>query len=124
MQSSEESESDPELREPQAKRRRTTKIYKQLSGGDVDSETDAHLRSEEDTIPFAEEEYESIETEVMSDPRKEVCEDGAHTESHESILSSSVAAAGTKSDTEQHPDIGYSSGENSNSVHENITDTE
>ncbi|EJW73269.1 hypothetical protein WUBG_15827, partial [Wuchereria bancrofti] len=61
--SDEESESDPELREPQVKRRRFHSSDKKRMKYE---ETDELGRgSNEDIIPFAEEEYESINCETM-----------------------------------------------------------
>lgn len=68
MQTDEESESDPELREPQVKRRRFNNNRSHLTEEileDTETESEARLRSEEDTIPFAAEEYESIDSDTM-----------------------------------------------------------
>uniref|UniRef100_A0A915C7Q0 KASH domain-containing protein n=1 Tax=Parascaris univalens TaxID=6257 RepID=A0A915C7Q0_PARUN len=53
-QSEQDWESDPELGEPLTKRRRT------IEGTITEASSDDPLRSEEDTIPFAEDEYERI----------------------------------------------------------------
>lgn len=47
--------SDPELREPQVKRRRLSVCFEK------ENCNEERLKHEEDTIPFAEEEYERIE---------------------------------------------------------------
>uniref|UniRef100_A0A914SDY1 Uncharacterized protein n=1 Tax=Parascaris equorum TaxID=6256 RepID=A0A914SDY1_PAREQ len=54
LQSEQDWESDPELGEPLTKRRRT------IEGTITEASSDDPLRSEEDTIPFAEDEYERI----------------------------------------------------------------
>uniref|UniRef100_F1KQQ1 Nuclear migration protein unc-83 n=1 Tax=Ascaris suum TaxID=6253 RepID=F1KQQ1_ASCSU len=91
-QSEQDWESDPELREPLTKRRRT------IEGTITEASSDDPLRSEEDTIPFAEDEYERIVEASM-----------LHTQSGSIV----EAAPSEKEDIEPQPDIGYSSGENS-----------
>ncbi|KAK6107831.1 hypothetical protein QQG55_29790 [Brugia pahangi] len=67
--SDEESESDPELREPQVKRRRFHSSDKKRMKYE---ETDELGRgSDEDIIPFAKEEYESINCETMPQTEEE-----------------------------------------------------
>lgn len=85
--------SGPEPGEPQVKRRRLSDYW----GTAVHCED--RLTYEEDTIPFAEEEYERIEPPTKRMPNS------------------------LESDAEQQPDVGYSSGEHTNSETNDTRDT-
>uniref|UniRef100_A0A915PJC5 Uncharacterized protein n=1 Tax=Setaria digitata TaxID=48799 RepID=A0A915PJC5_9BILA len=109
--SDDDSESDPELREPQVKRRRVIssgsdkgiKEYNELIRGD-----------EEDIIPFAEEEYESIDCNTMSLTKKEHFwnnEEGLKL--YDSTCSTAIMSGCSKSD---HSDVENSWNANSNNL--------
>ncbi|VDK43641.1 unnamed protein product [Anisakis simplex] len=107
FQSEQDWESDPELSEPLTKRRRV------VEGSTItEASSDDPLRSEEDTIPFAEDEYESIVDSVTMIQTQTRMLDGT------SPLPANESSE--KEELEPQPDIGYSSGENS--IHEALNE--
>ncbi|EJD74088.1 hypothetical protein LOAG_18548 [Loa loa] len=63
LRSDEESESDPELQEPQVKRRRLQNSNKKRK--EYEERDELGIGNNDDIIPFAEEEYESIDCKTM-----------------------------------------------------------
>ncbi|MFH4977666.1 hypothetical protein AB6A40_004375 [Gnathostoma spinigerum] len=93
-QSEDATESDPELREPLIKKRKTVEKTHQ---------SDDSLRSEEDVIPFYDDEYERFASESM---------ENVPVSSELNI--SKIEPSDERFCAEPQPDIGYSSGDNSN----------
>ncbi|VDK73158.1 unnamed protein product, partial [Onchocerca ochengi] len=112
--SDDESESDPELREPQVKRRRLLNSSdKKLKGNETSDELEQEIN--EDIIPFAEEEYESIDCKTMPQTEEEHSwKNDDEMKLNESTSSSTTTITNNCTKIHHHSDIESSWSDNTN----------
>ncbi|OZC05171.1 hypothetical protein X798_07846 [Onchocerca flexuosa] len=112
--SDDESESDPELREPQVKRRRLLNSSDKKSQG-YETSDELEQGSNEDIIPFAEEEYESIDYKTMPQTEEEHSwKKDDETKLNESTSSSTTTITNNCTKIHHHSDIENSWNDNTN----------